>query len=62
MCETLAESFPPQCGGRSLLMKSLDLKTTAGLTTEGSVSWSDQQVQIQGTVEDEVLTVVITAR
>ena len=55
MCETLAESFPPQCGGRFLLVKGLDVEATTGLKTEGSVSWSDQQVEIQGTVEGEVL-------
>ena len=56
LCELLAESFPPLCGGRSLAVKGLDLTTMAGLTSEGSVTWSDQLVQVLGTVEGEVLT------
>ena len=44
LCETLAESFPPQCGGRFLVVKGLDLMTMDGLSSEGSVTWSDQPV------------------
>ena len=35
----------------------LDLTTRDGLTTEGSVTWSDQPMHVLGTVEGEVLTV-----
>lgn len=62
LCETLAESFPPQCAGRFLVVEGLDLMTVDGLRSEGSVTWSDQPVQILGTVEDEVLTVAGTVR
>ena len=62
LCETLAESFPPQCAGRSLVVQGLDLTTVDGLTSEGSVTWSDQPVQVLGTVEGEVLTVGGTVR
>ena len=62
LCETLAESFPPQCAGRFLMVQGLDLTTVDGLTTEGSVTWSDQPVQVLGTVEGEVLTVGGTVR
>ena len=62
LCEVLAESFPPQCAGRSLVVKGLDLMTMDGLTSEGSVTWSDQPVQVLGTVEGEVLTVAGTVR
>ncbi len=62
LCEVLAESFPPQCAGRSLVVKGLDLMTMEGLTSEGSVTWSDQPVQVLGTVEGEVLTVAGTVR
>ena len=62
LCETLAESFPPQCGGRFLVVKGLDLMTMDGLSSEGSVTWSDQPVQVLGSVEDEVLTVAETVR
>ena len=62
LCETLAESFPPQCAGKFLVVKGLDLTTIDGLTSEGSVTWSDQPVQVLGTVEGEVLTVAGTVR
>ena len=62
LCEVLAESFPPQCGGGTLAVKGLDLQTTDGLTSAGSVTWSDQLVQVLGTVEGEVLTVGGTVR
>ena len=62
LCELLAESFPPQCAGKFLAVKGLDLMTVDGLTSEGSVTWSDQLVQVLGTVEGEVLTVAGTVR
>ena len=62
LCELLAESFPPQCGGGTLVVEGLDLTTMDGLTSEGSVTWSDQLVQVLGTVEGEVLTVAATVR
>ena len=62
LCEALAESFPPQCALRSLVVKGLDLTTIDGLTSEGSVTWSDQPVQVLGTLEGEVLTVAGTVR
>ena len=57
LCEALAESFPPQCRGRFLVVQGLDLTTIDGLTSEGSVTWSDQLVQVLGNVEGKVLTV-----
>ena len=57
LCEVLAESFPPQCAGKSLVVQGLDLTTIDGLTSQGSVTWSDQPVQVLGAVEGEVLTV-----
>jgi len=62
LCESLAESFPPQCAGRFLVVEGLDLTTMDGLTSEGSVTWSDQPEQVLGTVEGEVLTVAVTSR
>ena len=62
LCEVLAESLPPQCGGGILVVKGLDLKKMDGLTSAGSVTWSDQLVQVLGTVKGEVLTVSETVR
>lgn len=47
LCDTLAESFPPQCGGRWIVLlnhESLDLE----LTTQGSVRWAEQTVFVVG--------------
>ena len=62
LCELLAESFPPQCAGKSFVVEGLDLTTMVGLKTEGSVTWSDQLVQVLGSVGGEVLTVAGTVR
>ncbi len=58
LCEGLVGSFPPLCAGRFLVIVGLDLMTIGGLTSEASVTWSDQSVVVLGTVEGEVLTVV----
>lgn len=62
LCETLAESFPPQCAGKYLVVDGLDLTTMDGLTSEGSITWSDHSVQVLGPVEGEILTVAGTVR
>jgi hypothetical protein len=57
LCYALAESFPPQCGGASLVVHGLDLATVDGLVTEGDVSWTDRPIELRGVVSDETLTV-----
>jgi len=61
LCSALAESFPPQCGGSSLLVEGLDLATVEGLQTEGDVSWTDERFSVLGDVENGVLTVSATS-
>ncbi len=56
LCSALAESFPPQCGGASLLVEGLELASIENLQHEGSVSWVEN-VQLLGTVTEGVLTV-----
>ncbi len=62
LCELLLESFPPQCGGASLLVIGLDLSTVDGLQREGDVQWTNGTVQLLGPVEDGVLTVSSTVQ
>jgi hypothetical protein len=57
LCSALAESFPPQCGGASLLITGLDLAQVDGIVVEGDVMWTDRPTQLAGTVEDGILTV-----
>lgn len=60
-CSALFESYPPQCGGDSLRVEGLDLATIEGLTTAEGVTWSDQPIQLLGSVQDGVITVSATA-
>ena len=61
LCEALAESLPPQCGGASLRVDGFDLASLPDSQSAGGVTWSDAPIQILGTVADGVLTVSTTA-
>lgn len=50
LCDAIAESFPPQCAGASLLVESLDLDSIADLQEGGGVRWAEQ-VTLFGSVE-----------
>jgi hypothetical protein len=50
LCDAIAESFPPQCGGERIVVRGLDLDAVAGLQTEGAVSWAEG-VTLFGSVE-----------
>ena len=62
LCSALAESFPPQCGGSSLVVEGLVLEEVDGLVTEGDVSWTDRPIELRGVVSDGTLTVSENAR
>ena len=57
LCELLAESYPPQCGGASVRVEGLSLDSVAGLTTAEGVTWSDDVVSLTGQLRDGVLTI-----
>jgi hypothetical protein len=50
LCDAIAESFPPQCGGDRIVVEGLDPAAVAGLQTEGDVSWAEG-VTLFGSVE-----------
>ena len=50
LCDAIAESFPPQCGGERIRVEGLDLDDVAGLRSEGQVSWAEG-VTLLGSVE-----------
>lgn len=62
LCSALAESFPPQCGGASLVVEGLKLEEVDGLVSEGDVSWTDRPIQLLGVVGDGTLNVSENAR
>ena len=68
LCEGLLESSPPQCGSPSLLVENFDLDSigpTASAIADypggpRTVTWTEQTVQVLGTVNGGVLTVATT--
>ena len=60
LCESLAESFPPQCGGGYLVVIEMDLDGLESLQTEGDISWIEG-IQVLGFVEGDTLTVSTTS-
>jgi hypothetical protein len=57
LCETLAESFPPQCGGASLTLVNADSTDDLPLLEEGDVQWSPDAVILVGTLSGTKLTI-----
>ena len=57
ICEALAESFPPQCGGFFLVVRGLDVTEIPGTSEEQGVVWTEAFILLTGTVEDGVLVV-----
>lgn len=56
-CEVLAESYPPQCGGASLVLTNPDAVKGFLLVEEGQVQWSDDAIVLTGEVAGEDFTV-----
>lgn len=61
LCDALAESFPPQCGGEYLEVAGLDVASLEGAQTEGDTTWTTAPVQLLGDVEGDVLTLNTTS-
>jgi hypothetical protein len=55
-CDAVAESYPPQCVGTSLVVEGLELAEVDGLTRAAGVAWTDR-TQLLGVVADGKLTV-----
>ena len=55
LCEALAESVPPQCGGASIRLADETAVDPESIRTEGGTSWSDDVVLVIGEVDDGVL-------
>lgn len=56
MCEALAESFPPQCGGRSIEVMNPDV-IEVDFTEDQGVRWSEGPVSLFGWVEGDAFFV-----
>jgi len=66
LASVLLESYPPQAGGRTIVLEGLDLASLVGLSSTAGqpdlarVTWSDFPVVLEGTIEEGVLTVTET--
>ena len=61
ICEALAESYPPQCGGRSYRLLGFDAASVRGVEQANGVSWTEQQVTLRGVLADDGETLVVSA-
>ena len=50
LCDAIAESFPPQCGGERIIVEGLDLANVTGLEEANGVRWAEG-VTLLGSVE-----------
>jgi hypothetical protein len=57
LCELIAESFPPQCGGATVNIDNSAGVDLGPLTTEGDVTWSDGPINVEGQFVDGVFVV-----
>lgn len=52
LCESLAESFPPQCAGPAIQLDLNGNQPPEGVSSEQGISWTDTEVEIIGQVVD----------
>ncbi len=50
LCDAIAESFPPQCGGDRIVVEGLDLDDIEDIQEENDVRWAES-VTLFGSVE-----------
>ena len=57
LCEVLAESFPPQCGGASVAVEGHEEAVDVPIVSEQGVTWTDQPLTLFGEIVDGTLVV-----
>ena len=57
LCAQLLESFPPQCGGPSLVVEGLNIDSLSDIIRGGDCAWSARPVELDGIVDDGILQV-----
>jgi hypothetical protein len=57
LCEALAESYPPQCGGESITITNPDATDAFPLVEERDLQWSPELVTVVGAVTPNGLTI-----
>jgi hypothetical protein len=57
LCELLAESLPPQCGGSAIAITGYEEMLSTPLSNAQGVTWTDQYASFLGEIVDGVLVV-----
>lgn len=57
LCESILESFPPQCGGATVTIDNSAGVDLGQFTTEGDVTWSDAPIIAEGEFVDGIFVV-----
>jgi hypothetical protein len=60
ICDALAESYPPQCGGRSYRLVGFDARSVSGVEQANGVAWTQQQITVRGVLSDDGATLVVS--
>lgn len=55
LCEELLESYPPQCGGASLVVENFHHQSVPSLQESQGIFWSERPVDLSGTLTNGVL-------
>ncbi|KAA3635391.1 MAG: hypothetical protein DWP92_11115 [Armatimonadetes bacterium] len=58
LCEAMAESYPPQCGGERLSVSNPDAMGALVLIEEGDTQWYEGSLTLMGTVSDGTFTIL----
>ena len=57
LCEVLAESYPPQCGGATLTVENPETLDSLVLIEAEGIQWSEDYVTVFGHISDGVITI-----
>lgn len=57
LCEEMLESFPPQCGGASVLVDGLDPASVDELSRQEQAFWTSREIELKGVLDGGVLRV-----
>ena len=57
LCAEMLQSYPPQCGGSSVVVRGLRRADIRNLRSDQGGLWSDGEVELAGSLESGVLTV-----
>lgn len=55
LCEVLMESFPPQCGGTSVIIANPEALDEGTLESAREVKWTDESVELSGRFDGTML-------